>query len=84
MLNSPKLKRFNLYILIIFDDKVDCILFHCNLVILIICMLGQNILQVGIRPFVLKTQLYSSVKDRTLVDRQLEVSQRHSISFIFF
>lgn len=31
-------------------------------------------LQVSVEPFILKSQLYSSVKDRTQVDRELEVS----------
>lgn len=30
-------------------------------------------LKVGIQPFILQSQLYSSVKDRTQVDRDLEV-----------
>lgn len=29
--------------------------------------------QVSVEPFILKSQLYSSVKDRTQVDRELEV-----------
>lgn len=29
--------------------------------------------QVSIQPFILKSQLYSSVEDRTQVDRELEV-----------
>lgn len=30
-------------------------------------------LQVSVQPFVLRSQLYSSLKDRTQVDRELEV-----------
>ncbi|VFQ86254.1 unnamed protein product [Cuscuta campestris] len=37
------------------------------------CAQFPHIEKVSIRPFVLQSQLYSSVKDRTQVDRELEV-----------
>jgi hypothetical protein len=33
----------------------------------------------SVRPFVLRTQLYSSVRDRTLVDRELEVLRQQQV-----
>ncbi|KAJ4834295.1 hypothetical protein Tsubulata_028305 [Turnera subulata] len=39
--------------------------------------------KVSIRPFVLRSQLYSSVKDRTQVDRELESLRREKVLRIF-
>ncbi|KAG6662759.1 hypothetical protein CIPAW_03G265900 [Carya illinoinensis] len=48
-------------------------------------MRGQfpHIEKVAIQPFVLRSQLYSSVKDRTQVDRELECLRREKVVRIF-
>ncbi|XLR04201.1 hypothetical protein S83_070399, partial [Arachis hypogaea] len=38
---------------------------------------------VSVQPFILKSQLYSSVKDRTQVDRELESLRRDKVLRIF-
>lgn len=42
-------------------------------VVLIIWIIFILLFQVSVKPFMLQSQLYSSVKDRTQVDRELEV-----------
>ncbi|KAJ7972637.1 Serine/threonine-protein kinase 19 [Quillaja saponaria] len=42
-----------------------------------------HIEKVSVEPFILKSQLYSSVKDRTLVDRELESLRREKVLRIF-
>ena len=39
--------------------------------------------KVSVQPFILKSQLYSSVKDRTQVDRELESLRRDKVLRIF-
>lgn len=43
--------------------------------------LNYVLFQVSVQPFILRSQLYSSVKDRTQVDRELEVCDIE-ISFV--
>lgn len=38
---------------------------------------------VSVEPFILKSQLYSSVKDRTQVDRELELLRRDKVLRLF-
>ncbi|OIW21431.1 hypothetical protein TanjilG_03531 [Lupinus angustifolius] len=42
-----------------------------------------HIPKVSVEPFILKSQLYSSVKDRTLVDRELETLRRDKVLRVF-
>ncbi|XP_019054225.1 PREDICTED: uncharacterized protein LOC104602898 isoform X3 [Nelumbo nucifera] len=42
-----------------------------------------NIEKVSVQPFILRSQLYSSVKDRTQVDRELESLRKEKILRIF-
>ncbi|CAI8602818.1 unnamed protein product [Vicia faba] len=42
-----------------------------------------QILNVSVEPFILKSQLYSSVKDRTQVDRELECLRRDKVLRLF-
>ncbi len=43
------------------------------------CAQFPKIEKASVRPFVLRTQLYSSVRDRTLVDRELEVLRQQQV-----
>ncbi|KAF1880014.1 hypothetical protein Lal_00022141 [Lupinus albus] len=42
-----------------------------------------HIPKVSVEPFILKSQLYSSVKNRTLVDRELEILRRDKVLRVF-
>jgi hypothetical protein len=45
----------------------------------VMCAQFPKIEKASVRPFVLRTQLYSSVRDRTLVDRELEVLRQQQV-----
>ncbi|XP_023907538.1 uncharacterized protein LOC112019244 [Quercus suber] len=46
-------------------------------------LISSRTTQVSIQPFILRSQLYSSVKDRTQVDRELESLRREKVVRIF-
>jgi len=44
---------------------------------------GDACFQGSVEPFILKSQLYSSVKDRTQVDRELEVCLLRNLDLVW-
>lgn len=66
------------------DSLEDCLTFSDTLVALRMMRVQfPNIDKVSIQPFILQSQLYSTLKDRTEVDRELECLKREKVVRVF-
>ncbi|XP_022954176.1 serine/threonine-protein kinase 19 homolog isoform X2 [Cucurbita moschata] len=66
------------------DSLEDCLTFSDTLVALRMMRVQfPNIDKVSVQPFILQSQLYSTLKDRTEVDRELECLKREKVVRVF-